>query len=130
MTTTDPTQPLPTTETCPRGHVLNIEQVVVRDGRKVCPICEQEAQGWAPQARRRFWSRQLLRLPLMVVAGGALGLAIGSAFGIAANASLTGDVPGATAALVGSIFETLGELALTVAAAWGAYLLGLEDPTS
>jgi hypothetical protein len=130
MTTTDPTQPLPTTETCPRGHVLSIEQVIIRDGRKVCPLCEQEAQGWAPQTRRRFWSRQLLRVPLMVVAGGALGLAIGSAFGIAANASLTGDVPGATAALIGSIFETLGELALTVAAAWGAYLIGLEDPAA
>jgi len=123
----DPTQPLPTTETCPRGHVVAIEQVAIRDGRKVCPVCEQEAQGWANQVRRRFWSRQLLRLPLIVVAGGVLGLAIGSAFSIAANGSLTGQVPGATAALIGSIFQTIGELALTAAAAWGAYLIGLEE---
>lgn len=129
MTMSDPTQPLATTETCPRGHVVNIDQVIIRDGRKVCPVCEQEAQGWASQTRRRFWSRQLLRVPLILVAGGVFGLAIGSAFSIAANGQLTGQVPGATAALIGSIFQTIGELALTVAAAWGAYLLGLEDPS-
>ena len=131
MTLSDPTQPLPTSESCPRGHVLAIEQVIIRDGRKVCPVCEQEAQGWASHVKRRFWSRQLLRLPLIIVAGGMLGLAISSAFSIAANGSLTGQVPGATAALIGSVFSTLGELAITVAVAWGAYLVGLEErPTS
>jgi len=131
MTMSDPTQPLPpTTETCPRGHMVAAEQVIIRDGRKVCPVCEQEAQGWATaQVRRRFWARQLLRVPLMVVAGGVFGLTIGSAFSIAANGQLTGQVPGATAALIGSIFQTIGELALTLAAAWGAYLIGLEDPS-
>ena len=127
----DLTEPMlnPTTETCPRGHTVAAESVTIRDGRKICPVCEQEASTWAnPPGRVVLWSRQLLRIPLIVVAAAVVGLAIASAFGIAANASLlSSHLPGATAALIGSIFETVAELALAGAAAWAAYLVGLED---
>lgn len=126
----DPTQPLPTTETCPRGHVLTADQVVVRDGMKVCPVCEQEATAWASPAppRPRFWARRLLRIPLAIVAAALFALAISSAFDIAGNAAfLSRDLPGATAELVGSIFATLAELALAGAVGWIAWAVGLED---
>ena len=126
----DPTQPLPTTETCPRGHILTADQVLLRDGMKVCPVCEQEATAWASpaQPRPRFWTRHLLRVPLMIVAAGLLALAISSAVDIAGNAAFVGrDLPGATAELVGSIFATLAQLALAGAVGWIAWAVGLED---
>jgi len=131
----DPTQPIPAatlaaSETCPRGHLLTAEQVVIRDGMKVCPVCEQEATAWASPVppRPRFWTRRLLRLPLVVVAAGLFGLALSSAFDIAANAALLSrDVPGATAELIGSIFATLAQLGLAGAVGWIAYMVGLED---
>jgi hypothetical protein len=126
----DPTQPLPTTETCPRGHVLTAEQIVVRDGMKVCPTCEQEATSWASPTppRPRNWSRRLLRIPLAIVAGGLFALAISSAFDIAANAAfLSHDLPGSTSELVGAIFSTIAELALAGAVGWIAWAVGLED---
>ena len=126
----DPTQPLPTTESCPRGHVLTAEQVVIRDGMKVCPVCEQEATAWASPVppRPRYWSRRLLRIPLAIVAAGLFGLAISSAFDIAGNAAfLSHDLPGSTAELLGSIFATLAELALAGAVGWIAWAVGLDD---
>jgi len=125
----DLTEPIATTETCPRGHVLSVEQVVIRDGMKVCPLCEQEATAWAsPAARPRVWSRRLLRWPLVVLAAAVFGLAISSAFDIASNGALMGHgIPGTLAQLIGSIFATMAELALAAGVAWIAYAVGLED---
>lgn len=126
----DPTQPIPTTETCPRGHVLAAEEIVIRDGMKVCPVCEQEATAWASPGppRPRFWSRRLLRWPLVVLAAAVFVLAISSAFDIASNGALMGrDLPGATASLISSVFATIAELALAAGVGWIAYNVGLED---
>lgn len=126
---TDPTEPIPATETCPRGHFVATEQIVVRDGQKVCPVCEAEAP-WAtlPTKRPVFWSRHQLRLPLIAAAVALFGWGIGGAFGIAAAAAqLSHDYPGATANLIGSIFGALALFALAAAVGWIAYLVGLDD---
>ena len=109
---------------------MAVENVIIREGRKICPVCEQEASAWANPASARvaYWSRQALRIPLIVVAAGVLALAISSAFGIAANSALISNhLPGATPALVGAVFSTVAELAIAGAAAWGAYLVGLDE---
>jgi RsiW-degrading membrane proteinase PrsW (M82 family) len=119
----------PAPEICPNGHALAPEQVIIRNGHKVCPVCEQHSQAWLrPPQRPAFWRRQVLRIPLAVLAAAFLLGTISSAFGIATAASyVSHQLPGSGAQMVSSIFDTLSELAIAVGLGWAAYLVGLES---
>lgn len=54
----------PTTLTCPAGHSFPYEQLTIRNGLSVCPICEQ--RGWA-SPRTTTWSRSLLVAPFLLL---------------------------------------------------------------
>lgn len=127
-----PTEPPagPGTDVCPNGHVLAADQVIIRNGQKVCPICEQQASAWAlPPRRPVFWTRQALRIPLILIAAAFVAEGIASAFGISTAASyLNHQLPGSTSQLLSSIFDTICQFALAAGAGWIAYLVGQESP--
>jgi hypothetical protein len=56
------------TLTCPQGHTFPYEQLTLRDGLSVCPICDR--MEWA--SPRATWSRRLLADPLVLLAAAAL----------------------------------------------------------
>lgn len=58
-------QPTPASMTCPLGHTFPQEQLTVRNGQNVCPVCDQA--DWAAPKAARPWSRSLLTNPLLVV---------------------------------------------------------------
>ena len=124
------------TDVCPNGHVVPVEQIAIRNGHKVCPVCEAQARAWsAPAARPPLrWSRQILRVPLAVVAAAFFVGALSSAFDIATAASyVSNHLPGSGSSVASAIFNLVSELGLAVGAAWAAYLVGLDDespPTS
>ncbi len=120
--------PAPTTVICPRGHELQSDQVAVRDGYRVCPVCESETP-WAEGPSRPLpWSRKLLRAPLMVLAAGLLVGAVAGAFHVAESISYVDNhLPGATASLIGSIVDMLGSLILATGVAWVATLVGSRE---
>lgn len=93
------------TLTCPQGHTFPYEQLTLRDGLSVCPICDR--MDWA--APRATWSRRLLADPLILLAAAALmflveaicGIGIGTAY---SNAHVGGAgwlVAGSALSLVG-----------------------------
>lgn len=120
------------TDVCPNGHVLTTDQVIIRNGHKVCPICEAQAQAWAPALPARqpvYWTRQALRIPLIIVAVALVAEAASSASGISTAASyLSNHLPGSTAQLISAIFDTLCQVGLAAGAAWIAYLVGQDPP--
>lgn len=119
------------TDVCPNGHVLGVDQVIIRDGHKVCPVCEQQAHVWTPPPAPRppvYWSRKSLRFPLALIAAAFLAEAVSSLLGIASAASyVSNHLTGASSTLASSIFDTVCQLGLSGAAAWLAYLVGLDN---
>ena len=112
---------------CPRGHEIPNDQVLVRDGYRVCPVCETEAP-WAAAHQPLPWSRRLLRGPLLLIAGGLLVAAIASAFHVAEAVSYVNNhLPGSSAGLTGTIVEMLGDLVLAAAVVWVATLVGTRE---
>ncbi|MHB1912480.1 MAG: hypothetical protein ACYCTI_10575, partial [Acidimicrobiales bacterium] len=84
------------TDVCPNGHVLSVDQVIVRNGHKVCPVCEAQAKIWASPAPRppAYWSRRTLRVPLALIAAAFFVGALSAAFDIATAASyVTNNLP-------------------------------------
>lgn len=80
-------QTAPGSVTCPLGHTFPQEQLTVRDGQNVCPVCDRTT--WATPRARPPWSRHLLRYPLIVVIAAVVmllvetisGIAIGTTYG-------------------------------------------------
>lgn len=70
-------QPLQTL-TCPSGHTFPYEQLTVRDGLSVCPICDRAE--WAKP--RPMWSPRLLANPVVLVAFAVLVFGIEAMSGI------------------------------------------------
>src|ERR1035441_1992980 len=66
--------------TCPLGHTFPQEQLTVRNGQNVCPICDQT--NWAAPKGARPWSRRLLTSPLLVVLGAIVMLLVETISGI------------------------------------------------
>jgi hypothetical protein len=66
--------------TCPQGHNFPQEQLTVRDGQNVCPVCDRTT--WAEPRARRSWSRHLLTLPLIVVIAAVVMLLVETISGI------------------------------------------------
>jgi len=53
---------LPTALTCPSGHTFPYEQLTIRNGLSVCPVCDQGGV-----AAQTTWSRSLLTHPLLLL---------------------------------------------------------------
>jgi hypothetical protein len=78
--------------------------------------------------RSNAWTRSLLSVPLLVLAGGAALLAIGDLLGWGLNiAFLNASNPGATWQLVGTIFDTLFFAGLAGVLAWVGLLVRHPD---
>ncbi|MHB1445018.1 MAG: hypothetical protein ACYCZV_05070 [Acidimicrobiales bacterium] len=121
------------TDVCPNGHVLSVDQVIVRNGHKVCPVCEAQAKIWANPAPRppAYWSRRTLRVPLALIAAAFFVGALSAAFDIATAASyVTNHLPGAGSSVTSAIFDTISQLALAAGIGWVAYLVGLDERPS
>jgi len=120
------------TDVCPNGHVVPVEQIAIRNGHKVCPVCEAQARAWsAPTARPPLrWNRKILRIPLAVVAAAFFVGGLSSAFDIATAASyVSNHLPGSGSSVASAIFGLVSQLGVAVGAAWAAYLVGLDDET-
>ena len=119
------------TDRCPNGHVVPVEQIAIRNGHKVCPVCEAQARAWsAPVARPpQHWGRKLLRIPLALVAAAFFVGALGAAFDIATAASyVSNHLPGSGSTVASAIFSLVSDLGLALGAGWVAYLVGLDGP--
>jgi hypothetical protein len=117
------------TDLCPNGHVVPVEQIMIRNGHKVCPICEAQARAWSAPAARPplYWSRKVLRVPLALIAAAFFVGALSAAFDIATSASyVTNHLPGAGSTVFSSIFNLVSDLGVAVGAGWVAYLVGLD----
>ena len=118
------------TDVCPNGHVLSVDEVIIRHGHKVCPVCEQQATAWGNPAARppSYWNRRTLRVPLALIAAAFFVAALSGAFDIATAASyVTNNLPGAGSSVTSAIFNTISQLALAAGIGWVAYLVGLDD---
>ena len=51
--------------TCPLGHRFPRDQLTIREGQYVCPVCER--MDWAAPTSKRRWSRSMLRTPLVLL---------------------------------------------------------------
>jgi hypothetical protein len=81
--------------------------------------------------RSQSWSRAMLSVPLLVVAGGAAVLTVGDLLGLGLNiAFLNASSPGASWQLAGAIFDTLFFGGLAGALAWFGLLARRPDPIS
>jgi hypothetical protein len=81
--------------------------------------------------RSQSWSRAMLSVPLLMVAGGAAVLTVGDLLGLGLNiAFLNASSPGAGWQLAGAIFDTLFFGGLAGAVAWFGLLAKRPDPVS
>ena len=129
----DPTPPSPPggTDVCPNGHVVPVEQIAIRNGHKVCPVCEAQSRAWSAPATRPplRWRRKILRVPLALVAAAFFLGALSAAFDIATAASyVSNHLPGSGSTVASAIFSLVSDLGLALGAGWVAYLVGLDDP--
>jgi hypothetical protein len=94
------------------GHTFPFEQLTIRDGLSVCPVCDQLRS--AP--RRSTWSRTALAHPLLLLAGAALMLFLETISGIGIGATYQNQhVGGAGWLTAGSIVSLVG-VAVVIAA--------------
>lgn len=109
----------PATLTCPQGHTFPYEQLTIRGGLSVCPVCDQ--MRWAPP--QPTWSRGVLGRPVLLLVGGVAmflveaisGIEIGSAYG-SQNVSGAGWlVAGETVTLVALVLVAVGLVYLVMA---------------
>src|SRR5579872_2353008 len=99
------------TLTCPQGHTFPYEQLTVRDGLSVCPICDRMA--WAPP--RATWSRRLLSDPLFLLAAAGVMFLVEGISGIGIGAAYSNaHIGGAGWLIAGSTFSVVG-IALVIA---------------
>jgi hypothetical protein len=93
------------TLTCPQGHTFPYEQLTVRDGLSVCPICDR--MEWAPP--KATWSRRLLSEPLILLAAAAVMFLIEAISGIGVGAAYSNMQIGGSGWLVaGSALSVIG----------------------
>ena len=79
--------------------------------------------------RSRSWSRAMLAVPLLIVAGGMAILTLGDALELGLNiAFANASSPGASWQLVAQIFDTLFFGAITGALGWVGFLARRPDP--
>lgn len=99
------------TVTCPQGHTFPAEQLSIRDGLSVCPICDRVE--WA--APRTTWSRRLLSEPLILLVVAAVMFLVEGISGIGIGAAYqNARVDGAGWLVAGSALSIVG-IALVIA---------------
>jgi hypothetical protein len=122
-TMTDPQTP-PSTLTCPAGHTFPYEQLTIRNGLSVCPLCDQ--RGWATP--RKAWSRGLLVAPLVLLLGTVVTLFIETLSGVGIGTTYQNKhIAGAAWLTAGSIVNLVG--AALIAAGIVRLLLSLRSET-
>ena len=100
----------PNTLTCPAGHTFPYEQLTIRDGLSVCPVCDQSRGG-----RSAIWSRLALTNPLLLLVGTVLMLFVETISGIGIGITYQNQhIGGAGWLTAGSIVSLVG-LALVIA---------------
>lgn len=107
---------IPSFLTCPVGHTFPYEQLTVRDGQNVCPVCDQTQ--WATPRRARPWSRTLLRNPLLLLMGAIVLFLVETISAIGIGATYTNEnVGGAAWLIAGSAVSAFGTVLLVAGVA-------------
>jgi len=94
--------------TCPFGHRFPREQLTVRNGQFVCPVCDRSS--WATPAARTTWSRSLLRNPLLLLLA-AIAMLLAemiTLMGLAATYSSHPFIGGSAWFIAGTAFNLIG----------------------
>jgi len=98
-------QVLPQTLTCPAGHTFAYEQLTIRDGLSVCPVCDQTRRASPPAT----WSRSLLVYPLLLLVATLVMLFVENISGVGLGATYQDQhVSGAGWLTAGSIVSLVG----------------------